>query len=216
MWSVVFRCRGRALVTWPTTWPSRWTTRTPSRCRSRASRRQSVGRTCTSCSTSTPSSPTPPASWRRAPQRTVCQVGVGPGHSSSSWCPSMYFHSASLGTTTVYSLIYLLMFWTNCCCSLWFLFFLLLLSNLYFLLPLPPFLLSNLKYAFLLFYDHFIDPTLEILCIRLYTHTLHVSLYACYLHTSQYSAAGMLHAIMHLILYFPLIMVTIIIMIMCS
>lgn len=63
-------------MTWRTTWRSRWTTQTPSRCQSRASHRQNVGRTCTSCSTSTPSSLIPPASWRKAPQRTVSQVGV--------------------------------------------------------------------------------------------------------------------------------------------
>lgn len=61
---------------WQTTWQSRWTTPTPSRCQSRASHQQNVGRTCTSCSTSTPSSQIPPASWRKTPQRTAFQVGT--------------------------------------------------------------------------------------------------------------------------------------------
>lgn len=80
-----FRCRGKAPATWPTTWPSKWTTRTPSPCRSRASRRRSAGRTCTSCSTSTPSSPIPPGFWRRAPPRTAWQVGDR--HSASGQAP---------------------------------------------------------------------------------------------------------------------------------
>lgn len=70
------RYRGKAPVTWRTTWRSRWTTLTPSPCRSRASHQQNAGRTCTNCSISTPSSLIPLGFWRKAPQRTACQVGV--------------------------------------------------------------------------------------------------------------------------------------------
>lgn len=73
---VTSRYRGKAPVTWQTTWRSRWTTLTPSPCRSRASHQQNAGRTCTSCSISTPSSLIPLGFWRKAPQRTACQVGV--------------------------------------------------------------------------------------------------------------------------------------------
>lgn len=84
-------------MTWRTTWQSRWTTLTPSQCQSKASRRQNVGRTCTSCSTSTPSSPIPLASWRKAPQRTAFQVGISFQQSanalflSSFQNPALYF-----------------------------------------------------------------------------------------------------------------------------
>lgn len=71
-------------MTWPTTWRSRWMTRTPSQCQSRASHQQNVGRTCTSCSTSTPSSPIPLASWRKAPRRTAFQVEKSFQHTSNS------------------------------------------------------------------------------------------------------------------------------------
>lgn len=87
--NVVFRCRGKAPVTWQTTWRSRWTTLTPSLCRSRASHQQNVGRTCTSCSTSTPSSPIPLGFWRKAPQRTACQVGIGFQQPASSSYPTL-------------------------------------------------------------------------------------------------------------------------------
>lgn len=73
---ITSRYRGKAPVTWQTTWRSRWTTLTPSPCRSRASHQQNAGRTCTSCSISTPSSLIPPGFWRKAPQRTACQVRV--------------------------------------------------------------------------------------------------------------------------------------------
>lgn len=63
-------------MTWQTTWQSRWTIQTPSQCRSRVSHQQNVGRTCTSCLTSTPSSQIPLASWRKTPQRTAFQVGI--------------------------------------------------------------------------------------------------------------------------------------------
>lgn len=72
----IFRCQEKVLVTWQITWPSRWMTLTPSQCQSRASHRQNVGRTCTSCSTSTLSSPIPLESWRKAHQRTASQVGL--------------------------------------------------------------------------------------------------------------------------------------------
>lgn len=72
-------------MTWQTTWQSRWTTQTPSQCQSRASHQQNVGRTCTSCSTSTPSSRIPLASWRKTPQRTAFQVGISFQQSLSSF-----------------------------------------------------------------------------------------------------------------------------------
>lgn len=72
--TITSRYRGKAPVTWRTTWQSRWTTLTPSLFQSRASHQQNAGRTCTSCSISTPSSLIPPGFWRKAPQRTACQV----------------------------------------------------------------------------------------------------------------------------------------------
>lgn len=69
--TITSRYRGKAPVTWRTTWRSRWTTLTPSPCRNRASHQQNAGRTCTSCSISTPSSLIPLGFWRKAPQRTA-------------------------------------------------------------------------------------------------------------------------------------------------
>lgn len=74
--AIVFRYQGKVHAMWQTTWQSRWMTLTQSPCRSRASRQQNVGKTCTSCSTSTPSSLIPLGFWRKAPQRTACQVVV--------------------------------------------------------------------------------------------------------------------------------------------
>ena len=75
-WWNIFRCQEKVPVTWQITWPSRWMTLTPSQCRSRVSHRQNVGRICTSCSTSTLSSPIPLESLRKAHQRIASQVGL--------------------------------------------------------------------------------------------------------------------------------------------
>lgn len=121
--NVIFRCQGKAPVTWQTTWRSRWTTLTPSPCRSRASLRRNVGRTCTSCSTSTPSSPIPLGFWRKAPQRTACQVGISfqqPASSSSqtAFLLILHFYLLCCPPTYIFFLLLCIFYFSSSICTL--------------------------------------------------------------------------------------------------